>query len=323
MTYSMKRQSDVAIAIHSVETRTLQEYLSNLPKKNALHTLQERKYPKISIIMPSYNQARYLERSILSVLNQGYPSLEFIIIDGGSTDGTIEIIKKYESYLAYWSSGSDRGQSDALNHGFSKATGDILGWLNSDDLYLPDAFHYVVEAFRIQPKASVFFGDWWEIDSDDKVTWVYHAFDFSLGHFIYEGFHLNSQSMFWLSGVHERFNKFDIKLHRTMDYDLILRFGLVEGQDAFFRIPHPLACFRRHDEQKTQGFDSVVQKEHRQIALKNGISNKYSFFGKVARIIYRFRRAYWYVKRGGFTSLVNQSRGWRTRVMDMMSCRIK
>jgi glycosyltransferase involved in cell wall biosynthesis len=272
--------------------------------------------------MPSYNQARYLERSILSVLNQGYSNLEFIIIDGGSTDGSIEIIKKYEGYIAYWHSRPDSGQSDALNQGFSKATGDIFGWLNSDDLYLSGAFEHAVEAFSLHCAARVVFGDWWEIDSEDKVTCVQHAFDFSLGHFIYEGFHLNSQSMFWRREVHERFGDFDVKLHRTMDYDLILRIGLAEGQDVFSRIPYPLACFRRHEEQKTIGFDSAVYNEHHQIALRNGLGNKYSLLGDAIRLIYRFRRAYWYVKRGGFTNLVKRSGGWRKRLKDIMHFRV-
>lgn len=319
----MKRQNDKTVAGNGAVTRALREFLSRPHEARGRKSPEGCAPPKISIVMPSYNQAKYLERTILSVLNQNYPNFEFIIIDGGSTDGSVEIIRKYEGHLAYWHSGPDSGQSNALNHGFSKATGDIVGWMNSDDLYLPGAFGRVVEAFRVRPEAGVVFGDWWEIDSEDEVTSVNYAFDFSLGHFIHEGFHLNSQAMFWRREAHERFGEFDVKLHRTMDYDLILRLGLVEGQDAFFRIPHSLVCFRRHEEQKTRGYDRVVRDEHRRIALKNGIGIKYSLLGNAARLMYRFRRAYWYVKRGGFTYLVERSGGWRMRLKDMISFRRK
>ena len=108
----------------------------------------ENNYPKISIVMPSYNQAEFIEKSILSVLNQDYKNIELIIIDGGSNDGTIEIIKKYQDYIFFWVSEKDKGQSDALNKGFKLASGEIYGWLNSDDIYLPNAFHNLMLAFK-------------------------------------------------------------------------------------------------------------------------------------------------------------------------------
>ena len=297
----------------------IKKFVSGLQKEKDQELQKTGDFPKISIVTPSYNHARYIERTILSVLNQGYPNLEFIIVDGGSTDGSVEIIKKYEQYLSHWRSVPDAGQSDALNYGFSKATGDIFGWLNSDDLYLPGAFIRAAEVLKDNSEAGVVFGDWWEIDSEDEVISVNYAFDFSLGHFIHEGFHLNSQAMFWRCEVHRRFGLFDVQLHRTMDYDLILRLGQSEGQAAFKRVSQPLACFRRHAEQKTIGFNRVVHDEHRRIASKNGIGIKYSLLGKACWFIYRIRRAYWYIRRGGLRYAITRTSALRARLRDMVT----
>jgi glycosyltransferase involved in cell wall biosynthesis len=114
--------------------------------------------PKISIVTPSFNQGAFIERTILSVLEQGYPNLEHIIIDGGSTDKTVEVIKKYEKNISYWVSEKDNGQANAINKGFHKATGELLGWLNSDDRLEPGALHTVAEHSRRFPRAGVFVG---------------------------------------------------------------------------------------------------------------------------------------------------------------------
>ena len=115
-------------------------------------------WPKISVITPSYNQGRFIEETIRSVLFQGYPNLEYIIIDGGSTDESIEIIKKYEKRLTYWISEPDKGQSDAINKGFSLASGEIICWLNSDDYYLPNILFSVAQKFKDNLEASIIYG---------------------------------------------------------------------------------------------------------------------------------------------------------------------
>ncbi len=116
-------------------------------------------YPKVSIITPSYNQAQFLEQCIQSVLSQDYNNIEFIVIDGGSTDNSVDIIKKYTDKITYWVSESDDGQSHAINKGFKRATGDIVAWLNSDDLYFPDAVSTAVKRFEEQPGLTLFYGN--------------------------------------------------------------------------------------------------------------------------------------------------------------------
>jgi len=260
--------------------------------------------------MPSYNQSRYIERSIQSILLQGYPNLELIIIDGGSTDGSVEVIRQYNNYIDYWVSEPDCGQSEALNKGFSRCTGDIYGWLNSDDTYLPQSFQYAADAFKRVPKKNIVFGDWLSIDEHDNILDVNHAFDFSLGQFKYEGFHLNAQSMFWRAHVHDSFGGFDVSLNNTMDYQMIIEFGLQQGQQSFYRIPYILGAFRRYQGQKTSNFDSCVANEHKRIANRYGYSDKYTLIGMVKRLFYRTRRAIWYFKRGGISVLRIRLANW-------------
>lgn len=255
--------------------------------------------PRISVVMPSFSQVKFIEQSILSVLNQDYTNIEFIIVDGGSLDGTTDIISKYQDYISYWVSEPDHGQSDALNKGFARATGDIYCWLNSDDLFLPGAFSRAVSALSLNPDKSVIFGDWLSVDEDGEVLDLNHAFDFNLNHFKYEGFHLNAQSMFWRSEVHKAFGGFDLSLYNTMDYQMILEFGINQGQSAFLRLPVVLGAFRRYEGQKTAGCTTRVVDEHQRMAQRYDYKEKYTVTGKLKRLLFRFRRAFWYLKRGG------------------------
>lgn len=262
--------------------------------------------PKISIVMPCFNHGKYIERSILSILNQNYYNIEFIIVDGASDDEFLKIIKKYEKYIAFYISEKDQGQSDALNKGFSYATGDIYGWLNSDDLYLPGVFMLAKDFFLKNENKKIIFGDWLSIDENDNVLDFNHAFDFNLNHFKYEGFHLNAQAMFWRSKVYKEFSGFDVNLYNTMDYQMILEFGLTHGEDSFLRVPHVLGAFRRHKDQKTLDMNSYVIAEHKIIAKKYGYTDKYKLIGKFKRFYFRFRRCSWYLKRGGIYNLLKR-----------------
>ena len=262
--------------------------------------------PIITVVMPTLNQVRFLEESLLSVFDQRYPHTELIVIDGGSTDETLDILRAYDSQIAYWESMPDRGQSHALNKGFDRATGDVLCWLNSDDILLPATFATVLEAFRTNVNAQVVYGDWVNIDADSVVLRRDFAFDMSVGQMVYEGFCSNAQAMFWRREVHVRFGAFTETLHRTMDYDMMLRFALNEPRQSFVRVDVPLAGFRRYDGQKTSGWDTAVAEEHLAIAQRLGFRWKGTPLGRALRSVYRVRRAYWYWRRGGWGYFVDK-----------------
>ena len=130
---------------------------------------QQGTYPRISIVMPSYNQARFIEGAIRSVICQRYPNTELVIIDGGSTDGTIEILRRYEPWIAYWISESDRGQAEALNKGYRRSTGDLIGWQNTDDFYGAGSFFACARAASEAPDAAIYHGRTWMVDSNADV----------------------------------------------------------------------------------------------------------------------------------------------------------
>ena len=272
------------------------------------HVVSKKKnnYPKISIVMPSYNQAQFIEKSILSILNQDYPNTELIIVDGGSNDGTVDIIKKYEDSITLWISEKDQGQSDALNKGFKHCTGKIYGWLNSDDVYLPNVFKNAVSVFEKNVDKKIVFGDWLFINNQNNIIDYHHAFDFNLNHFKYEGFHLNAQSMFWRKNVHNRFSGFQIDLNYTMDYQMILEFGINEGEKSFFRIPQVVGAFRRYKGQKTSRFTDTILEEHKLISKRYQYLDKYRLTGKLKKVYFRLRRALWYYKRGSMINLIKR-----------------
>lgn len=177
-------------------------------------------FPKISIVTPSYNQGEYLNKTIQSVLDQEYPNLEYIIIDGGSTDNSVEIIKKYEKYLKYWVSEADRGQSHAINKGFDLATGEILGWLNSDDLYTQGALLEVGSVDWSNADFCYGEGEW--ITADDFVICKYPTIRptyYTLMHRCT----LCQPTVFFKKSTYEELGKLDENLHYVFDYEYWIR----------------------------------------------------------------------------------------------------
>ena len=202
--------------------------------------------PKISIITPSYNQGRFIEETIKSVLDQGYPNIELIIIDGGSTDNTVEILKKYDGKIK-WVSEKDRGQSDAIIKGFMVASGEILTWLCSDDIYLPGALSKIAGHFEANPKLALLFGKSHYIDEAGKLVGEYPTGEFD--HEEMATFNMISQpSAFFTKEAYINSGGLDVELTYAMDYDLWLRITK-EGRVEY--IPEFLSSYRLHDKSKT------------------------------------------------------------------------
>lgn len=198
--------------------------------------------PKVSIVTPSFNQAAYLEQTILSVLEQDYQNIEYIVIDGGSTDGSLDIIKKYQSRLAYWVSESDNGQSHAINKGFSHATGDIFNWLCSDDILMPSATKIAVNYLGKNPELGVVYGDRIRIDGKGNFLCCEKQppFKAKLLKYVYRiptetGF-IRKKHWNAVGGVNE-------KMHFCMDYDIWIRLNTIT---SFRHIPFVMGAYREH-----------------------------------------------------------------------------
>ncbi len=267
---------------------------------------------RFSIVMPSFRHGRFIERSLLSVLNQNHTATELIVIDGGSEDETPGLLERYGAEIAYACSERDRGQSDALNKGFARASGDIFGWLNSDDLYLPGAFRAAAEVFASHPEVEVVYGDWYTIDPEERILEHFAGLRYSPGRHITEGVFCNAQSLFWRRSLHQRLPPFDVDLHYTMDYDLVLQMILAAGgAQAFRRLPRALGCFRVYAGQKTGSADDRVALEHQRIAKRAGTAWKYGPRGHLLRLLYRLTRVVEHLARGRSDYLVARLRARR------------
>ena len=215
-----------------------------------LRTGESPKLPLVTVITPSYNQGHFLEATIRSVLDQGYPSLEYIIVDGGSTDRSVEIIRAYSEKLAFWCSEKDAGQSSALNKGLRLATGDLVGWLNSDDLYYPGSILTFVHQFQAHADADIVFGNYDYIDVSGRVIHRRREIPYDFNTYFWTGtcYHANVAALYRRS-CFERFGYVREDLHYSMDYELYLRFGYNECK--FLHVDKPLGAYRLHDSSKT------------------------------------------------------------------------
>jgi len=231
-------------------TETIREFVARPIFDEQIILNKDPTWPKMTIVTPSYNQAVFLERTILSVLNQNYPNVKYIIIDGGSDDGSVEIIKKYKKYLNFWVSERDKGQSDAINKGFLKSEEGILAWLNSDDIYVPGALISVGEYFKKNHSGvDVLYGDAVQIDASDTIIKIVKDVPFSKNAFMYWGNDISQSSAFFRKEVFFNSGMLRDDLHYGMDYDLWFR--LAKSGAMFVHIPRTLAGCRIHPLAKT------------------------------------------------------------------------
>lgn len=238
--------------------------------------------PTISLITPSYNQAQYLSRTIRSVHNQNYPRLEYFVMDGGSTDNSPQIIEQYADKLTGWVSQKDKGQADAINQGFARSSGEILGWLNSDDILWAGALMAIGSYFATHPEVDVVCG--WSLFFREQEIWYLHEpLGLRLEYLLYSSYFLPQESVFWRRRVYEQIGDVDLDYY-VFDHDYFIRMALIGAPSATLR--RPIGGFRQHDQQKTA--NSKALRESQQLIQANHLQNL-----GVTPTQAKRRRAYW------------------------------
>ncbi len=227
--------------------------------------MREEGYPKISIVTCSLNQSRFIGAAIRSVLAQDYPALEYIVVDGGSTDGSREIIRRYQERLAWWVSEPDAGQTDALIKGFRRSTGEIMGWLCSDDVMLPGTLRAVAESFSRERETHALYGDAVWIDEDGRVLGYKKEIGFHRFIWLWSYNYIPQPSTFWRREIYERVGGLDGSYQLAMDGELWERFSRV-GKIA--HIPRVLSLARRYPNQMNMRFRSKSDSEDNRYRLR-------------------------------------------------------
>jgi len=225
-------------------------------------------FPLISIVTPSFNQAKYLRQTMESVLTQDYPNIEYIVIDGNSMDGSQETICEYEDQLAYWESIQDEGQTDAINKGFAKASGKYLAWLNSDDVYQPGALSEAVTYLESHPDVGIVYGDCTFIDADGRVIGRFPAAQTDYERLRRGYVHIPQQASFFRRDLWQKVGPLDPSFYFAMDYDLWVR--LAREAPLVYLPGHVWASFRLHGDAKTIAADARCWPEMLRVHFREG-----------------------------------------------------
>ena len=239
----------------------------------------------VSVITPSFNQAAYIEETILSVLNQDYPQVEYIIVDGGSTDVSREIIERYADRLAWWVSERDRGQTDAINKGFAHAKGEILAWLNSDDTYLPGAIAEAAAFLEANPQAGMVYGDANLVDQQGTLLGKFPARQTDYRRLRRGYVHIPQQAAFFRASLWRQVGPLDPSFYFAMDYDLWVRLARLA---PLCYHPRTWANFRLHSAGKSVAADDRCWPEMLRVHYRLGGSrfSRLVFKAKIRPLIY-------------------------------------
>ncbi len=255
--------------------------------------MTEKKTPLVTIVTPSFNQGKYIERTILSVLGQSYANVEYWVMDGGSTDETVSILEKYEDRIAGWVSEKDKGQTDAINKGFARANGEILAWINSDDVLKPNAVAEAVDYLMAHPEVGLVYGDATFIDANDEVIGKFPAAQTDAKKLRQGYVHVPQQSAYWRAELWREVGPLDDSIYFAMDYDLWCR--LAEVSEVKYLPGRDWGAFRLHMDAKTIAEDDRCWRDMMTIHYRDGgkwlsVMNAKYYLRKVLAPLVTYRR---------------------------------